>query len=90
MLQKCRSFRSSIIGEHEIKKYKAEILKLRGANTNTYNIVGKSPEFVNILQTINRVADLMLIFLDHLVLVKLHLLKSFIRAVVVAMGHLLI
>lgn len=43
--------------EHEIKKYKAEILKLRGANTNTYNIVGKSPEFVNILQTINRVAD---------------------------------
>jgi len=43
--------------ENEIEKYKAEIIKLRGANTQTYNIVGKSPEFINILQTINRVAD---------------------------------
>jgi PAS domain S-box-containing protein len=43
--------------ENEIKKYKAEISKLRGANTRTYNIVGKSPEFINIMQTISRVAD---------------------------------
>ena len=43
--------------ENEVKKYKAEILKLRDANTGATNIVGKSPEFVNILQTINRIAD---------------------------------
>ncbi len=43
--------------ENEIEKYKAEIIKLRGANTLTYNIVGKSPAFIKILETISRVAD---------------------------------
>ena len=43
--------------ENEVKKYKAEILKLRDANTGAYHIIGKSPQFANILETINRVAD---------------------------------
>lgn len=43
--------------ENKIEKYKAEINKLRSANLIDENIVGKSTQLVNIIQTIDRISD---------------------------------
>lgn len=43
--------------ENKIEMYEAEINKLRSANLIDENIVGKSTQLVNIIQTIDRISD---------------------------------
>lgn len=43
--------------EDKIEKYKAEISKLRSANLIDEDIVGESPQLINIIKTIDRISD---------------------------------